>query len=58
MSTARTNPKTRCPICKAGSVHDHRPFCSQTCRDRDLLKWMSEDYRAPVAAEEEPGRDD
>ncbi|WP_398288042.1 DNA gyrase inhibitor YacG [Sphingomonas nostoxanthinifaciens] len=23
------------------------PFCSQGCRDRDLLKWLSEGHRIP-----------
>ena len=47
-------PLPACPICGDPAVHDHRPFCSQRCRDRDLLNWMNEDYRAPVAPEEEP----
>lgn len=24
------------------------PFCSAGCRDRDLLKWLNEDYRVPA----------
>jgi endogenous inhibitor of DNA gyrase (YacG/DUF329 family) len=23
------------------------PFCSQGCRDRDLLQWLGEGYRVP-----------
>ncbi|MBZ6377671.1 DNA gyrase inhibitor YacG [Pacificimonas flava] len=56
MSTP-SKPRPRCPICKAPASPDHLPFCSQLCKDRDLLKWMNEDYRAPVAPEEEPPRD-
>ncbi|MGF7148924.1 hypothetical protein FHS96_002552 [Sphingomonas zeicaulis] len=26
---------------------DHSPFCSQGCRDRDLLQWLGEGYRVP-----------
>ena len=25
----------------------HSPFCSQGCRDRDLLNWLGEGYRVP-----------
>jgi endogenous inhibitor of DNA gyrase (YacG/DUF329 family) len=25
----------------------HTPFCSQGCRDRDLLQWLSDGYRIP-----------
>lgn len=25
----------------------HAPFCSQGCRDRDLLNWLGEGYRLP-----------
>jgi len=25
----------------------HRPFCSQGCRDRDLIQWLSDGYRIP-----------
>jgi len=24
-----------------------RPFCSQGCRDRDLLNWLGDAYRVP-----------
>ena len=27
-----------------------RPFCSQGCRDRDLLRWLGEGYRIPGQA--------
>ena len=34
-----------CPVC--GKIEDSqkRPFCSQRCKDIDLAKWFSEDYR-------------
>jgi len=25
----------------------HKPFCSQGCRDRDLIQWLSDGYRIP-----------
>jgi endogenous inhibitor of DNA gyrase (YacG/DUF329 family) len=48
---ARTD---RCPICRHPASPEHRPFCSQLCRDRDLLAWLDERYTIPVLPEEEP----
>jgi endogenous inhibitor of DNA gyrase (YacG/DUF329 family) len=32
------------------------PFCSQGCRDRDLLQWLTEGHRIPgPPADEEDG---
>jgi endogenous inhibitor of DNA gyrase (YacG/DUF329 family) len=39
-----------CPLCKRPSVAEHLPFCSQRCRDRDLLQWLGEGYRVPGPA--------
>jgi uncharacterized protein len=25
----------------------HKPFCSQGCRDRDLIQWLSDGHRIP-----------
>lgn len=36
-----------CPICDRPVHSDHAPFCSQGCRDRDLLQWLGEGYRLP-----------
>ena len=36
-----------CPLCGKPASATHRPFCSQGCRDRDLLKWLGEGYRMP-----------
>ncbi|MFV0624028.1 DNA gyrase inhibitor YacG [Sphingomonas sp. ac-8] len=36
-----------CPLCDAPAVAAHAPFCSQGCRDRDLLAWLGEGYRLP-----------
>jgi uncharacterized protein len=37
-----------CPLCKSPTARAHAPFCSQRCRDRDLLQWLGEGYRIPV----------
>ncbi|MGD9811244.1 MAG: DNA gyrase inhibitor YacG [Sphingobium sp.] len=34
-----------CPMCKAPTAAEFRPFCSRGCRDRDLLGWLDEKYR-------------
>ncbi len=36
-----------CPICRKPSAAMHKPFCSQGCRDRDLLNWLGDGYRVP-----------
>lgn len=43
----------RCPICRKPSVREHGPFCSRGCKDRDLINWLSESYRAPASEEED-----
>ena len=37
----------RCPVCRKPEQQKFSPFCSQGCRDRDLLKWLDEGYRIP-----------
>ena len=57
MSTA-ASPKPRraaCPLCGKPAKADHAPFCSQGCRDRDLLKWLGEGYRVPGRPVDEEG---
>jgi endogenous inhibitor of DNA gyrase (YacG/DUF329 family) len=34
-----------CPLCGKPASADHAPFCSQGCRDRDLLNWLGDAYR-------------
>ena len=36
-----------CPLCGKPTDQKHKPFCSQGCRDRDLLNWLDEGYRVP-----------
>ncbi|MET0375994.1 MAG: DNA gyrase inhibitor YacG [Rhizorhabdus sp.] len=40
----------KCPVCRKPESAQHTPFCSQGCRDRDLLKWLDEGYRIPGPA--------
>lgn len=51
MKTAPT-----CPICDKPAGPKHAPFCSQRCRYRDLIQWLSDGYRVP-ASDEEDGLD-
>jgi endogenous inhibitor of DNA gyrase (YacG/DUF329 family) len=48
---------TACPICGQAGVAPHTPFCSQGCRDRDLLQWLGEGYRVPGARVETDEQD-
>lgn len=34
-----------CPLCGKPTDAAHKPFCSQGCKDRDLLNWLGEGYR-------------
>ncbi len=45
----------RCPLCERPTAKEHAPFCSQGCKDRDLLKWLGEGYRiaGPPADEQD-----
>jgi endogenous inhibitor of DNA gyrase (YacG/DUF329 family) len=45
MSTA-ASPKS-CPLCGKAPAAKYGPFCSQGCRDRDLLNWLGDGYRVP-----------
>ncbi|NJM50499.1 MAG: DNA gyrase inhibitor YacG [Sphingomonadales bacterium] len=37
----------KCPICKKPVSNASKPFCSQGCKDRDLLQWLGDGYRLP-----------
>lgn len=39
-----------CPLCGKPTDMVHKPFCSQGCKDRDLLNWLDEGYRVPGPA--------
>jgi len=42
-----------CPLCDRPAATAHAPFCSQGCKDRDLLNWLGEAYRAPALPDED-----
>ena len=53
MATSRplkAAPGGSCPICKAPTVVDYRPFCSRRCADVDLSRWLRGAYAIPVAS--------
>ncbi len=41
-----------CPICKSAVARRQDnsafPFCTPRCKQTDLNKWLSEDYRVPT----------
>jgi len=47
---------TRCPICKRKveprPANRFFPFCSERCKMIDLGKWLGEEYRLSVPADE------
>ena len=45
-------PKNNCPLCGKAVSAAHSPFCSQGCRDRDLLNWLGEAYAVPARDDE------
>lgn len=48
-----------CPICKAPTSVQYRPFCSRRCADVDLAKWLDGSYAAPAhEADQDEGRED
>jgi endogenous inhibitor of DNA gyrase (YacG/DUF329 family) len=54
---ARSKP---CPLCGKPPAAPYTPFCSQGCRDRDLMQWLGEGYAIPVntpPGEEQDGLD-
>lgn len=59
MSTPNTVKPRRdgCPLCGKPAAAPHRPFCSQGCRDRDLLNWLGDAYRVPGRQADEDGRE-
>jgi endogenous inhibitor of DNA gyrase (YacG/DUF329 family) len=43
----RPDRRAKCPLCGKPEAAEHSPFCSRGCKDRDLLKWLSDGYRIP-----------
>lgn len=57
MSAAPKPNRFACPACGKPMNPQHKPFCSQGCRDRDLIAWLSDGYRIPGAAVEADEQD-
>lgn len=36
-----------CPMCRAATDRQFRPFCSKRCADLDLARWMNGRYAIP-----------
>ena len=34
-------------MCKKPVTAEFNPFCSQGCKDRDLLQWLGDGYKLP-----------
>jgi endogenous inhibitor of DNA gyrase (YacG/DUF329 family) len=48
----------RCPVCGRARDPNFKPFCSRTCRDRDLINWLDGRYAVPaVETDEDPEGD-
>ena len=47
--------RQKCPLCRKPSDAAHNPFCSQGCKDRDLLNWLGDGYRVPGLPAEDGG---
>jgi endogenous inhibitor of DNA gyrase (YacG/DUF329 family) len=47
MMTAATVKKVPCPNCKTPTPwsenNSHRPFCSESCRNKDFIAWANEE---------------
>ena len=42
-----SKPDPRCPVCRKPVDPRHAPFCSEGCRNRDLIAWLDERYVVP-----------
>lgn len=42
-----TKKTESCSICGKPADAAHKPFCSQGCKDRDLINWLGDAYRVP-----------
>ena len=53
---ARRRP--RCPVCGRLPTPADRPFCSPRCRDEDLRRWLTGQYRIPGERQGEQDEDE
>lgn len=51
MSTTIDKSTVRCPTCKAPTPwnpdNPFRPFCSETCKNKDFIDWANEEKNIP-----------
>jgi endogenous inhibitor of DNA gyrase (YacG/DUF329 family) len=52
-ASADRRKRQACPLCGRPGRPEHNPFCSQGCRDRDLLNWLGDGYRVAGPPAEE-----
>lgn len=53
-----TKATSRCPLCRAPTVYEWRPFCSRYCKNVDLKRWLNEEYIIPEESKPAPLLDD
>jgi endogenous inhibitor of DNA gyrase (YacG/DUF329 family) len=53
----RSGKQKGCPQCGKPSLEIYLPFCSQGCRDRDLLQWLGEGHRIPGPPADDDGHE-
>jgi endogenous inhibitor of DNA gyrase (YacG/DUF329 family) len=55
---ARMGKAQRCVLCRNRPVDERwRPFCSERCRNEDLARWATGQYRAATEPEPVPDAD-
>ena len=55
MSQTKPGIAVQCPTCKADMLWDtkntHRPFCSESCKNKDFIAWADEKNSLPGSPE-------
>ncbi len=41
--------KSKCPTCKKISKELFSPFCSKTCAELDLMKWLNDEQQINIS---------
>ena len=53
----RKPPKPGCPLCRRPTAAAFRPFCSARCKDEDMRRWLTGEYRIPTPERPEDGEE-
>lgn len=53
-----SKPEPKCPICGKPAKKEHKPFCSERCRQVDLNRWLSGGYAIPGPPDESAPSED